>query len=169
MKWVDLVKHRICRAIMIRKQQYSLQFSPNIYDRLSDILFTSMTYFSYWARCWDNFLSYLRILTLEGSPSAKRPDQLRSFSRLSELDPLSPSNAPASTKKPLRWKYQYGWRVTHIRSILYPPFLWRVFLSVVPGHGSVPGYHLPSCKAVLMVGLSPFSLSVWDMVNVGQL
>ena len=149
--------------------QYSLQFSPNIYNRISDILFTSMTYFSYWARCRDNFLSYLRILTLEGSPSAKRPDQSRSFSRLSVLDPLSPSNAPASTKKPLCWKCRCGLTVTHIKSVFYPPFLWRVFWSAVPGHGSVPGYHLPSCKAVLMVGQSHSSLSVWDTGNVGQL
>ena len=153
---------------MIRKQQYSVQFSPTIYDRISDILFTSMTYLSCWAKCWDKFLSYLRILRLEGSPSAKRPDQLRSFSRLSVLDPLSPSNAPASTKKPLCWKCRCGLTVTHIRSVFYPPFLWRVFWSAAPGHGSVPGYHLPSCMAVLMAVLSPSSQSVLDMGNAGQ-
>ena len=54
------------------------------------------------------------ILTLEGSPSAKRPDQSRSFSRLSVLDPLSPSNAPASTKKPLRWKGHFRLTVVYI-------------------------------------------------------
>ena len=107
--------------------------------------------------CRVNSLSYLMILTLEGSPSAKRPDQSRSFSRLSELDPLSPSNAPASTKKPLRWKGHFRLAVIHIRSILYPPFPERVFWSAGPGHGNVRGYHLPSCKAILMVEISPAS------------
>ena len=71
---------------------------------VSGELCTPMTYFS----CWVNFLPYLTISMLEGDPSARRPDQSRSFSRLSELDPLSPSNAPASTKKPSRWKRQNG-------------------------------------------------------------